>query len=1351
MKLSWALSRLSVSSVPFRTAAAAIGILLTCSLTPVWAQATSNASVTGLVTDQQGAAIPAVDVRMVNVATSTTLTATTNESGRYVFASVNSGTYNITFDKAGFAQYKVGNQKVDVGSTMTINANMQIGATTTTVEVQAGAGAELQTTSATVGSTMSGESILALPNLGRDVATLAVLQPGVTTGGYTAGAVQDQNTYTLDGGNNSDDMAGNNTSYVTNFTGLGGTQTNQASSGVVPTPVESIEEFRVNTFNQGADFNGSMGSQVQMVTKRGTNQFHGAAYGYYYATNVGAANTWVNNHTPAPSLGLTYTPLPSNHRDRYGIAGGGPIAPNFLGGKWYAFFNYEASRFPNVGTYERPVPSALMRAGVIQVPDASGKYQAYNLNPFPVTVGGTTYQPALCASGANCDPRGIGINPIVSQIWNKQMPLPNDPLYASNGADGFNVEGFLSTIRAPLNQDSWVGRIDHDFSDKWHFMTSYRFMRLVSLTTNQVDIGGALPGDQLGQPAAVAPRDQVPSFFVAGLTTVLSPTTTNSFLYNYTRNFWQWGSANAPPQLPGLGGAVEIASGATNSSAESATAANILIPYNINTQSVRQRFWDGQDNLLKDDISSIHGNHLFQFGGSYQRNYDYHMRTDNGNGINNQIVYQIGSSGINFANTGAYTPSTVPSNQVTNYNNLYSEVLGLVNQPQVAYTRAGANLALQPVGSVAFDQSIIPTYNVYFGDTWHMKPSFTLTYSLGWTLEMPPYELNGKQVVLVDDADNPVTADNYLAQKKAAALNGQAYAPNLGFATIKNVGDGSMKYPFKPIYNQFSPRVAAAWNPKFQHGLLGSMFGDGKTVIRGGYGRIYGRLNGVNLVLVPLLGVGLLQPVTCAGASRTGQCLGAGGVDPTTAFRIGSDGNTAPLPAASQTLSQPFFPGSQFGNATAGDVNTLDPNYRPEVTDNFTFSIQRELSSKMTLEVGYIGRLIRHEMNENNLDAVPYMMTLGGQQFSQAYANTYWALWSGVNPANVGAQPFFETVLGGTGSAYCKGFASCTSAVATNLKSSFTNTAVSTIWSTLSKSPSWILPRTMISGNPLQMTSMGLTTADGYGNYNALFVTWRARDYHGMTAISNFTYGRALGTAATTQASSSLTYTDPFNPSSNYGPNSYDIKFIYNLALFYQPPYFRSQRGLVGHVLGGWTISPLFTAQSGSITAVAYSEGSCTGCQAFGEDTPPGAVGSAAEDAVGTGGGYTGGTSAIYNNAGKNGVGTNSPSAVNMFSDPSQVIKEFRPCVLGYDTSCGGYGNVRGLPTWNLDATVQKDVGVWKEGRVGATLSFQFTNVLNHMQPSNPTLTLTSPTTFGRITSQLNTPRQLEFGLRVHW
>ncbi len=1089
-----------------------------------------------------------------------------------------------------------------------------------------------------------------------------------------------------------------------------------------------------------------------MATKRGTNQFHGSVYGYYYATNVGAANTWVNNHTPDTLLGLPYTPLPSNHRDRFGASLGGPAAPAFAGGKWFFFFNYEGLRFPNVSTYERLVPTALMRAGVIQVPNSAGTFVPYNLNPTAVTVGGVTYQPAQCGTTL-CDPRGLGLNPVVNQIWQKYMPLPNDPIYGSG--DQYNTQGYLSTIRAPLTSDTYVGRIDHDFGDKNRFMASYRYLNLVSLTTNQVDIGGAFAGDTFGTPTATAPRPQKPSFFVTGLTSNLTPNMINDFRFSYLRNFWQWGSNNDPTQIPGLGGAVEIGGESTNA----------LIPYNVNTQSTRQRFWDGQDAMYRDDITFIHGNHLFQFGGSYQRNFDYHERTDNGNGINDQVVYQITNSGINFP--GSTIPGTVPAAQQTTYESLYSEVLGLVNLPQVAYSRAGSNLTLQPIGTPAFDQTIIPYYQEYFGDTWHLKPGFTLSYSLGYTIEMPPYEINGKQVEQVDQNGNLITTTNYLADRVSAALGGSTYDPILGFETVRNVGAG-LKYPYNPFYGEFSPRVSAAWNPKFSSGILGRVFGDGKTVIRGGYGRIWGRLNGVNQVLVPLLGPGLLQPVTCSGAVAAfaavngNQCVGSGNATPATAFRMGTDGNSAPLPSASTTLPQPFYPG--VNGATAGDTTALDPNYKPERTDNFDFTIQRELSKNMTLEAGYLGRIIKNEYQAINLDAVPYMTTLGGQNFAQAFAATYTSLYNlntgvatGASASSIPVQPFFEAALGGANSSFCKTYSSCTAAVASLYPTYFQNTRVSDLWSKLNAAPSWILGRTMISSpigtNPLQATSMSMITDLGYGNYNALFVTWRARDWHGLTALSNFTWSRSLGTSPLAQYNSGNTVNNPFNLNAGYGPNYFDIPLTFNLAMSYQAPYYKTQKGIAGHILGGWTIAPIFIAQSGAPFGPSYSETSCTACQAFGEvGDSTASLSTITENAVGIGP-YTGGNSAHYNVPGSGGIGTNNPTELNFFGNPAAVYAEFRRCILGIDSSCGGYGDLRGLPTWNLDASLTKDIGVWAEGRIGASFSLQVTNVLNHFQAGSPSLSLTTPQNFGRITGAAtgNIPRQMEFGLRIHF
>jgi len=1339
----------------------AAALFLAFAATSAWGQTSTAGTVSGQVTDEQNAAVPGAEVKVIDLGTKAAMTTVTNDAGRYVFSQVNPGTYNVTFTKQGFSTYEVNTQKVEIGMVLTLNAKLKIGTTSTTVEVTASTGAELQTMNATVGNTLSGQSLLLLPNMGRDVTSMAVLQPGVSPTGYTAGSYQDANTYTLDGGNITDDMAGNTIGYQTNYSGLGGSQGGSIPSGVIPTPIESIEELKVSVSNQTSDFTSSSGAQIQMVTKRGSNAFHGSVYSYYYDNAIGQADSWTNNHTPFSfgSLTLTTTPpdLPKNHRSRFGGALGGPLSPkDFLGKKWYFFANYEGFRFPSAGLASQNVPTDTLRKGVIFVQNAASQYVPYNLNPFPVTVGGTTYAPAVCPAGA-CDPRGIGINPITSQIWNTMMPEPNNPL----GGDGFNTEGFIGPLRTPVTSNNYVGRIDHDWTDKLHWYLSYRDFKLVSLTSNQTDIGGVLPGGTLGQFHATAPRPQQPSVWTTGMTASLTPTVTNTFVFSYTRTFWQWSDDGGPPQLPSLGGALEIGT---------ADSSSALIPYNVNTQNVRQRFWDGQDKLLKDDLTMIKGNHLFGFGGSYQRNFDYHSRSDNGSGTNNQVSYLNANSGFVW-NTSAgapgvanpYIPATVPSAQYTSYEGLYSEVLGMLSSTQVMYTRSGSQLNLQPLGTNAYDKSIIPSYATYFYDTWHAKPSLTITYGLGWNLEMPPYELSGSQVELVDSNNQPIVTTDFIAQRQAAALQGQVYNPTIAYTLVRNVGAG-LKYPYNPYYGEFAPRASFAWNPHFNDGVLGKVFGSGKTVIRGGYGRIFGRLNGVDLVLVPLLGPGLLQGVTCINPASNGTCAGSGVNDPTNAFRIGTDGLKAPLAAATPTLGQPFYPG-QGSNPETVDPDALDPHFKPDRTDNFTLTVQREINSHVNLEVGYIGKILRNEYMLVNLDAVPYMTTLGGQSFAQAYSQIYQQLvFNGQTPGNVTAQPFVEAALGGSKSAYCAGFSSCTAALVTNNATLIKETAVSDLWKAMNAVPSWTLGRTMISqalpGGAGQATSVGMNTSLGYGNYNAVFVSLRTTDWHGLTAISNFTYGRSLGTSQLAQYNSASTPLDLFNLHDSYGNQNFDLKFIYNVSMYYSPTVFRGQKGVLGHILGGWTFSPLFTAQSGFPIKVSYSEGSGSSTQAFGEVSTGGGPTSTSEAAVGFGP-FTGDTSThygIYGGTGSNiwqgsqqvGTKTVNTYGLNMFSNPAAVYGEFRPCVLGFDSNCGAYGSLRGLPTWNVDMNVIKDIGVYKE-RVGATFFFLFTNLLNHFQSSNGSLSLTSPTTFGQITNQANTPRSIEFGLRLRF
>jgi hypothetical protein len=1306
-------------------------VLGVASVLPAWAQSISTGTVAGSVTDPSGAVVAGATVTVTDTATNVSRTTNTNAAGRYIFVDVTPGIYNIAVSKQGFATTKAEHQEVQVGSNVTLNLALSVGGASVVVEVQ-GAANELQMMNATVGNTITSAALDALPSIGRDVSTFVELQPGVTPEGSVAGTVNDQSYFSLDGGNNSNDMDGNMSTYTTTYAGdpTGGVAAQNTfyltgnPTGVLPTPQDSVEEFKVNTAGQTADFNSSSGAEVKVVTKRGTNAWHGTGYEYYLDNNW-SSNSWQNNEP-----GDLHVGLPSFHYSRFGGAIGGPIIPKeVLGGKTYAFFNFEAFRWPdNSVTIHRDVPSPSLRNGIITDP-----------------VTGATF------NLATIDPRGIGLNSLVKQTWAHE-PTSNancvNPL-----CDGTNVLGFNANLTEPQSNNFMVARLDHDFSKNWHFMSSYRYFKFgTNATADQVDIGGSFAGDTLGVPASQSSDPQQAWFWVGGLTTNISPNVTNDLHYSWLRNWWQWGRAGDVPQVPGLGGALEIFSGESNGHTDD------LSPYNVNTQQTRTRFWDGHDQMLRDDVSILKGNHLFQVGGQYQHNWNYHQRTDNGGGINYQPVYQLGNGSGSGLAPGADLSICTATNDIPNCGTLTAGMLGIVSVAQIAFTRSGTNLTLNPPLTPAFDQSTIPYYNTYFSDTWHMKPTFTLTYGLGWTLEMPPVEKNGKQVELVDQNDEPISATDYLATRKRQALLGQVYNPEVGFALVGNTANG-LKYPYDPFYGEFSPRVAVAWNPHFESDtMMGKVFGHEDTVIRGGYGRVYGRLNGVDLVLVPLLGTGLIQPVQNfvpasptggGGASNAFGNCGVAGANLCNTFRIGTDGLTAPIPTPSQTLVQPDFPGINAIAAGAGE--SLDPHFRPNVVDSFDLTIQRQLSRKLTLEVGYIGRRITHEYQPININAVPYMMTMGGQQFAQAYKNVvmqYCGGFAGLagggcakNTGAVTAQPFFETALKGTG--YCNGFANCTSAVVANEGGNLASQLVTTLWSDLDAgvgcptggcssagggADAFNFPRTMMQtpipgsafGSQGQISSgIAVNSSVGHGNYNAGFASLKMADYKGVTMQSNFTWSKALGTGALVQATSGYTPEDAFNLDEMYGRQFYDRKFVFNTFFVFSPPYYKGQEGVMGRLLGGWTFSPIVTAGSGQPLQIWPSNFTT---QSFGEgDANDNFL--SLETAVPIGPVPSHGHA--YYGVPSGGL------PVNIFKNPAAAVADYRNPILGLDTRDTSY--LTGLPYWNLDFSVRKNIKVAES----VALEFQgnIVNILNHNQWLDPAQPwgLFSPGTFGAL------------------
>ncbi|PYT92066.1 MAG: carboxypeptidase regulatory-like domain-containing protein [Acidobacteria bacterium] len=1380
-------------------------LILLCICTSA-AMGQSTGTVSGTVTDSSGGVVAGCTVYLKDAATGSARTTSTNDNGFFVLAYVSPGTYTVTVTKQGFKTTAVSNQVVEVGKQLTVNAVLEVGSISNTVEVTFSPGAELQTMDATVGATLSGETLINLPNTTRDASTLAVLQPGQNINGNVGGAASDQNTFTLDGGYATDDMSGDNNTYIRSFSGDTGGGTgayhssgfNQAPSAVVPIPVTSVEVFKVSTANQTADFTGGAGSEVQVVTKRGTNALHGGVYEYYLDTNFAGANTWDNNRINRAQ--------PSSHFNRFGAFAGGKIPhSNFLGGSWYMFGNYEGFRFPQSATFSRNFPTASLRAGLLKL-----NGEVVNLNPVatvdPAT--GTSYaaNAATCVDTVNgcnkgtipagtvipcpgpgggapagCDPRGLGLNPVITTLWNTYLPIPND----CGRGDGVNYCGYVGTIATPQTSNFGVARIDHDFAKNWHFNGTYHYYKLTNTVSDQWDIGGFFPGDTKGQYAAIRQKPQNAWIYTAGLTTDIKPGLTNDFHFSYTRNWWAYLDPSGVPNVAGYPAALEV--GGENSGAGSSP---VFIPYNTNNQNVRTRYWNGHDFQVRDDVSWIKGSHVFQMGGTYLRNIDTHKRNDNGQSINTYEQYLIGEgNGVSLASLGidmkGYVPAGVSANK---YGNLYSMVLGMVDSTQGLFSRGLGSLTtglpLNPQASCAISsvaataacvssppllsRSILPSYSLYWTDSWRMKPKFTLNYGIGYTIELPPYETTGgTQTVMVDQNDNVLYAEQYLKNVQQAALQGIAYDPQVGFASVRNVNHHS-KYPYDPYYGEISPRIGAAWN------FLPN------TVLRGGYARIFGRINGVNPLLVPMLTPGLLQPDTCGGPNRmSGGCGG----DPSTTFRVGVDcpaggSCVAPLPLPTQNLPQPWYPG--VNDIATGAGETFDPNFKPNKSDEFTLNIQHQFGPKILAEAGYIGRRITNEIEYYGLGVVPYMMTVGGQSFANAWKNVMATTnygtnvpaptlkGGGANPAylaylnSLPAQPFFESALNPSYCGSVSGATNCTAAFVANNVGNMSISDAFDAWSSVSCNGAtcrnfWNFGRTLAGdaingpfGANGQSPSLTTTVSNGYGNYNAAFLQLTLTNWHGLTMKTNFTWSKALGTGNVVQATSSYATVDPWNLRNQYGPQYYDEKYNFNLFFNYAPPFYSSQKGALGRVLGGWSFSPLFVYGSG-FPAQAVTPNNCG---SFGECNP--AYIGTYENMV-----FTGPT-AISGSRHSNTFGTSCGTAgpgQNVFSNPDASCPvnggifgdPLRNPILGLDGQIGGGGIFRGLPFWNLDLGITKKVRL--NERFSGSMYFDFTNVLNHMQPADPCFNASDTTTWGVLgcggAVQANTPRRFQIGFSI--
>ncbi len=406
----------------FQTARAAMAVLALS--VAALAQTTTAGKVVGSVLDPAGAVVPKAQVQLLNTDTNAAQSAGTDDAGGFVFPAVPPGAYKLTVKMAGFRTSVLPAFDVEVEKTVTVPVKLEVGGDKEVVEVM-GTATALQTTDAQLGNVVSANDIVRLPQLQRNATELMNLQPATVAGGgnltmRVAGAIDDQNTVTLDGIDITSNLVATNTS--------------------VPTPDDSVEEFRATVADPNATLMRASGGQISLIGRRGSNHFHGALYEYFQNNDLNA-NTWDNNRA-----GLAKATI---HDNRFGGRIGGPVQKD----KTFFFVNIEGRRFSSVAQVTRTVPTQTLRQGILEFPLSNGAVEQIDLKTAQI-----------CGANGNsaCDPRGLGLSPTVAQEL-ADMPLPN-----LAGGDGYNTGSYFANLPVPTSTNYGVIRLDHMFSEQAH-------------------------------------------------------------------------------------------------------------------------------------------------------------------------------------------------------------------------------------------------------------------------------------------------------------------------------------------------------------------------------------------------------------------------------------------------------------------------------------------------------------------------------------------------------------------------------------------------------------------------------------------------------------------------------------------------------------------------------------------------------------------------------------------------------------------------------------------------------------------------------------------------------------------
>jgi hypothetical protein len=1137
---------------------ATICLVAALSLISVLASAQgASGRIVGRVADPTGAVIAGVKITLLNEATGISRGATSNESGDFSFVEVVPGTYTVQFELTGFKKNVQKNVIVDVNQVVTLNSVLQIGGSQETVEVTSEA-PQIDTTSTQLGAVINDRSVNELPLNTRDTYQFLQLQPGVqsqlgSSGSLFAGS-DDPGSVSVNGGR----------TRANNFSVNGGDANDQFvnTPTIQPTP-DAVEEFRVITNTFDAEYGRNSGSVVNVITKSGTNAFHGNLYEYF-------------RNTVLDARGYPDTTKPQLNQNQFGGTFGGPIKKD----RTFFFLSFEARRIRN------GVPGQLLNVptGTPSTTTPSGEF-AGNFSDQGPFAGGITpngFIASVLDGRPGCDAAlghtvaGVTMDPATGLAdWNSAAETPSaesifpnnvipsacqDPVAAnllSRFVPGANI-GSSQNQTVPVGTDNanqFTARIDHKINDRQSFTAYYYFNDAHALEPYDTfeASGATVPG--FGNENNL--RNQQWNFTH---TWTISNTLVNEAHFTYMRE-GQLGYIK--PQSTGLvtssctGSASAFCFTGTSDSAaitgEFGNAANLGItpglpssltgvPFvNISGGAAFGNNWEGflpqvgNSFQWSDGLTWVKGNHTYKFGVDVRRaRFDQYYYFD----VNGEYV---------FDNSG-------PNAIVPGDGDQYAEfLLGLAD----TYTQGSGQR--EDVRSFA----IYP----FVQDSWKIKPNFTLNYGLRWEFTPPMKDISGHVETFRPGQNSTVypcgitNSTNYWQTLTPNPVPNPTCA-NTGAEPTGLVVPGDKGVPAgmtSTYYKAFAPRIGLAYSPNFTNGPLAKLFGgNGKTSIRAGWGLFY---NPIEELVLAQFGA---EPPFGGSSSFSDVFLNTPFVNQGE-FQSPNpfNGIITPTKGAPTDLSL-FRPILLYGE--------FQPHLRAQYTSQYNLTFQRDLSNSMMLQIGYVGSqghrlLATHDINPSSPQTCLDIASIAG--LNAANVTSYGSQascgptvedsqWSVTVPNGFAFHMPNGSVVNGTGQTL--------NLVGLRPYSSPNCDSTQPAFALGTGCP--------VDGIPV-FTDIFAEDTIASSNYNALEMMLQKRFSHGLQFQAAYTFSKSIDDGSTFEET-----LNPFNYRSSRGLSLFNSKQRFVVSYDWELPK-TSYQGFAGKVLNDWEISGITQFQSG--------------------------------------------------------------------------------------------------------------------------------------------------------------------------